>query len=642
MAPTWLDVLDHTVRMCVTHGRVDLAQQLRRKRAQLLSPTLRVVVVGEPRQGKSQLVNALINAPVCPVGGAVGTAIPTVVHHAEAPVAALVHSPAEGSSLVTGPALPQDVDALPAGRIPVPVTELASRISTVEARSAGGPVHAEVGVPRRLLASGLVLVDTPGIDGTPRIDEIPGIDEHQPGTEQAHIEPTAADPVSADVIVLVSDATQELSTTEVNHLVRLTREHPYVILAITKIDLVTQWRLVAERNRQRLASAGVTAATVSVSAALRLQAARTGDPAINDESGFPDLIARLMRYLRAKPDMLAPTSAALLVGRVIEQLAAPLRAGLSAPRPSEPLARLHEAQGALDELRRCSTRWQGTLADEMADLRSDIDFDLRDRTRRIIREADQAFDAADPLRAWDPFQSWLDQALVEAAEANFGWLVERCEWITGRVADHFIPYGADLLPQWKVEPPHLLRERPAMIERPALDRFTVMQKVYIGLRGSYLGVLMLGLATTLAGMPLINPISVGAGVLFAGKSIWDESRSQLKRRQALAKAAAQRHVDDFFLRLSKDCKDTARQVQSALRDHFTATTEQIHDGIVHSLRTAKQAADADVAERDQRQRDIQQRMERLAALYERAQALTTVSATATLAAAAPAGLGSGR
>lgn len=628
-APSWLDVLDQTVRECVTQGRTDLARRLLQKRAQLLSPTLRVLVTGEPGQGKSQLVNALINAPACPVGGVHGTAIPTVVHHAETPVAALVHAPAGDPSALAGPGGTER----PADRIPVPVAELAARIGNGHARpAAAGPIHAEVGVPRGLLACGLVLVDTPGVDSAAG-DESPGAAVDGPSAGAA----VDGSPAGADVVVAVSDATRELSSTEVDRLGQVTREHPYVILALTKIDLAPQWRLVAERNRQQLASAGVPAALVSVSAALRLRAAQANDPATNAESGFPDLIARLLQYLRAKRDVLAPTSAGLLVGRVIQQLAEPLRAGLSVPGASEPLARLHEAQHALDDLRRCSTRWQNTLADTMADLRSDLEYDLRDRTRQIVRAAEDAFDAADPLRSWENFQSWLDDALTEAAEANFAWLVQRCEWIAGRVADHLVPYGVDIPPPWKAELPHALRAQIATIERPAIERFTATQKVYTGLRGSYIGVLMIGLATTLAGMPLINPISIGAGVLFAGKSIQDESRSLLARRQATAKAVAQRHVDGFFLRFNKESKDTVRWVQTVLRDHYTGLTEQIHDGIVRSLRTAKQAADADVVERDQRHRDIQQQMERLAALYEQARVLSAVRAAPSAA-----GLESGR
>jgi ribosome biogenesis GTPase A len=607
MAPIWLDVLDETVRLCRSHGRTDLAQRLQQKRAQLLDPELRVLVIGEPKQGKSQLINALINAPVCPVGDGLTTAIRTVVHHAETPAAALVHTPAVGDGPPAGPA------ARPADRTPVPVGELASRISaTLARRPDAGSVHAEVGVPRGLLASGLVLVDTPGTDGDDLTDE-----------------PHGASLARADVVVMVSDATRELSVPEVNLLLRFAREHPHVLVVLTKVDIVPHWRLVADRNRRHLASAGLSAPLIAVSAVLRLQAAQTTDKTINAESGFPDLVAWLLRSQRAKGNLLAPTSAGLLVGTVIQQLAAPLRAGLAAETASEPLAKLHDAQRSLDELRRCTTRWQNTLGDEVADLLSDIEYDLRDRTRQILREVDEAFDAADPLRTWENYQSWLEEALTEAAEANFAWLVQRCDWVAGRVADHFVRYQADILPEWKVALPDALRDRTTAIERPHIERFTLTQKVFAGLRGSYMGVLMFGLATTfVAGLPLLNPVSLGAGALFAAKSIRDESKSLLKRRQAATKTASQRHVDDFFLQLNKECKDTARWVQRMLRDHYTALTEQINDGIVHSLRTAKQAADADAAERDQRHRELQQRMKRLAALYERAQALTAAAPVA--------------
>lgn len=599
MAPIWLDILDQTVRVCAAHGRTDLAQRLQQRRSQLLDATVRVLVIGEPKQGKSQLVNALINAPVCPVGDGLTTAIPTAVHHAETPTAALVRRGA--------------------GRTPVPVAELADRISAGPT-SATGSVHAEVGVPRGLLAPGMVLVDTPGLDGD----------------RPAHGSSPVASLAGADVVVMVSDATRELSVAEVDRLRRVIRQHPHVVVALTKIDIVPHWRLVAERNRQQLASAGVPATLFPVSAALRLQAARTNDRAVNAESGFPDLIARLVGYRSAKRDVLAPATARLLVGAVIEQLAAPLRAGLASTGASEPLARLHEAQRALDELRRCSTRWQNTLADETADLMSDLEYDLRDRTRQILREVDEAFDAADPLHRWSAYQSWLDRVLTDAAEANFAWLVQRCDWIAGQLADHFVQYGADTRPEWKAARPAALRGQAAVIEPPHIERYTPVQKVFTGLRGSYLGVLIVGLASTLAGLPLINPFSVGAGVLFAGKSIRDESKSQLKRRQAAAKAASQRYVDDFFLRLNKECKDSVRWVQHLLRDHYAGLAEQIHDSIVHSLRTAKQAADADAVQRDRRHRELQQQLRQLAALSERAQALTAVRATPAVAGPGPA------
>ena len=52
-------------------------------RARLLDDRVRVLVVGEFKQGKSLLVNGLVGAPVCPMFDDVATAVPTVVRHAE-------------------------------------------------------------------------------------------------------------------------------------------------------------------------------------------------------------------------------------------------------------------------------------------------------------------------------------------------------------------------------------------------------------------------------------------------------------------------------------------------------------------------------------------------------------------------------
>ncbi|QGN45567.1 GTP-binding protein [Micromonospora sp. WMMC415] len=602
VAGIWLDILDEIGRTCQAYGRGDLLQTVRRKRVQLLDPTLRVLVVGEPKQGKSQLVNAIVNAPVCPVGDGATTVLPTMVGYAEAPVATVVEDPAPVRPAV-GP-VPANAE-----RTPVPLDRIAAGVAGTFGRHAGsGPAHVEIGLPRALLKAGLVLVDTPGTD------EVTAIGAGVPAATLAR----------ADTVLLVSDSTRELSVAELNMLLHVTRSHPNVVVIQTRTDLVPDWRAVAERNRKHLAEAGVPAPLIPVSAALRLRAAATDDHALNAESGFPALIARLRRDLAGKPDPLARAAVGLTARTVLEQLAAPLRAELEsreAEKDTGPISRLHAAQREVDELRRCSTRWQNTLADEMTDLISDLEYDLRDRTREILRTVDEAFDSADPLTAWDTFQEWLDRSLVEAAESNREWLVQRCDWVARRVAAHFARYGHDVLPPWSAVVPEHLAERLPEMERPRVDRFTATQKVMTGMKGSYGGLLMFGLALTLAGMPMINPVSIGAGALFGGKSIHDESRQLLRRRQSTVKAAVQRHVDDFFVRATRDRRDTARQVQRMLRDHFAVLTEELQEGIIRSLRSAKAAADTDAAARDQRQREIRLKITRLAALYEQAQQL---------------------
>ncbi|MET7959440.1 dynamin family protein [Micromonospora zamorensis] len=605
MAGIWLDVLDEIARTCSAHGRGDLLQTVRQKRAQLLDPTLRVLVIGEPNQGKSQLINAIINAPACPVGDGRTTVLPTVVQHAEAPSAAVAQAPPPASGRPVGGAATVTVE-----RTPVALNQVAAGVAgMIGRRAGGGPAYVEIGVPRALLGAGLVLVDTPGTD------EVAGVGGPAP----------VAAPARADTVLLVSDSTRELSVAELNMLLHVMRAHPNVVVVQSKTDLVADWRSVAERNRQHLVEAGVPAALIPVSATLRLRAAASDDRDLNAESGFPALIARLQRDLAGKSDHLARASVQAVARTVVEQLAAPLRAELAtqeAEEQSGPISRLHAAQREVDELRRCSTRWQNTLNDEIADLLSDIEYDLRDRTRQILRTVDEAFDTADPLDAWDTFQDWLERSLVEAAEANHEWLIQRCDWIARRVAANFNRYGYDVLPPWSMSMPDDIVRRLPELQRPTIDRFTTGQKLFTGMKGSYGGMLMFGLATTLAGMPMINPVSVGIGALFGGKSIRDEGKQLLRRRQATVKTAIQRHVDDVFVRITRDCRDTVRQVQRMLRDHFTGLTEELQEAIVKSFRSAKQEADTDASLREQRQREIRLKMTRLAALYEQAQQLT--------------------
>ncbi|CCH18017.1 dynamin family protein [Micromonospora lupini] len=615
MAGIWLDVLDEIARTCTTHGRGDLLQTVRQKRAQLLDPKLRVLVVGEPNQGKSQLINAIINAPACPVGDGRTTVLPTVVQHAEAAAAAVVQAPPASGR-------PMGTAGTPAAtlveRTPLALDQVAAGVSGAVGRQpGGGPAYVEVGLPRAMLAAGLVLVDTPGTD---QVAALGGAAEVAASTR-------------ADAVLLVSDSTRELSVAELDMLLHVTRSQPNVVVVQSKTDLVADWRAVAERNRQHLADAGVAAPLIPVSATLRLRAAATDDRGLNAESGFPALIARLQRDLTGKADHLARASVQAVARTVVEQLAAPLRAELAtqdAEEQSGPISRLHAAQREVDELRRCSTRWQNTLADEMADLLSDIEYDLRDRTRQILRAVDEAFDTADPLVAWDTFAEWLERSLVEAAEANHEWLIQRCDWVARRVAANFDRYGYDVLPPWSMTMPADLGDRLPDLERPRIDRFTTGQKLFTGMKGSYGGMLMFGLATTLAGMPMINPVSVGIGALFGGKSIRDEGKQLLRRRQATVKTAIQRHVDEFFVRMVRDCRDAARQVQRMLRDHFTGLTEELQEAIVQSFRSAKQEADTDVALREQRQREIRLKMTRLAALYEQSQQLTGARSTPVL------------
>jgi hypothetical protein len=582
----WLEILDEALDACMAHGRPDLAQRLRVRREQPSHGT-RLLFAGLANQGKSSLVNALINAPVCVVGDAFGTTVPTEIGYAADASAALVRR-----VVTTGGG---------EERIPIAVEQVAAEVAGAQS-APGGLVRAEVGVPRELLASGLVVIDTPAV-GDPRSSATATVLEVLAG---------------AHSVVLVSDAAGELSTAEVALARHIATWCPSLVVALTKIDTAPGWRDVADRDRSLLRAAGVNAEVLPVSATVRMEAARRQDRELNARSGVPALLdwvaKQTNRSARDSSTWLVAVSVRAAAEELVETIKAQLRVSVSMDGVDQ-VSLAHQAQRAIDDLRRHSARWQNMLSDEIADLVSDIEFDLRERTRKIVQSIDRTFDEADPAEVWGEFQKWLEENLTDAIETNYNWLIDRAEWIAHKVGGTF-PHApeADL-----GLPAALPADGIDGIQEPRIERFKISQKMFTGLRGSYGGVLMFGLVTGLAGLPLINPVSLGAGAAFATKSIRDEGDARLKRRQAVAKAAAQRHVDDVFLRFSKECRDIVRSVQRSLRDHFSALTDRLADDATRERETRQTGS----AHRERRILALKREIERLAELHRRAGELGT-------------------
>ncbi|ASR38477.1 GTP-binding protein [Prauserella marina] len=590
-----IDLLDEAIQACATHERQDLAGRLTTRRAELSGPTVRALVVGESGKGKSQLINGLLNAPVCAVGDDVTTAVPAVIAHAEKPVADLVSAGSADPVLaIEGP-----------GRS---ATEVES--ATALANRAADVARVEIGLPRELLRTGLTLVDTPPFGPS----------------ATRHVANTLAALPQADAVLLVTDATRELSGTELELLGAVLRSCPTVMVVLTKIDLVPDWRAVAERNKARLARDGLPAAVLPVSATLRLAAARTGDAKLNEESGYGALVRYLHQDLMGHVELLRRRSVSALIDGTVRQLVVPLRHTLEELRQGsteELTARWRAAGRKAEELQREAARWQTVLADEVADLTADLDFDLRERTRQILREADEYFDVADPAKDWDEFGAWLKVNLTSVAETNSAWLLDRFEWIARKLARQVAPRD-DAIPE------SLLaggpRDHVGNLRMPNVERFGIGQKLFVGMRGSYSGLLMFGLATTLAGMPLINPISLGAGAAFGAKSVFEERGNRLKRRQATAKTTAHRYVDDFFLTYGKESKDTVRKIHRELRDRCTALAQDLRAEITETAQRIKQVIDTETTERGNKAREATRGLEELDLLHRRARALAPTAA----------------
>jgi hypothetical protein len=143
------------------------------------------------------------------------------------------------------------------------------------------------------------------------------------------------------------------------------------------------------------------------------------------------------------------------------------------------------------------------------------------------------------------------------------------------------------------------------------ESWTVGRRLLTGVKGGYAGLLMFGMLGTLVGFALLNPVSIGAAVLLGRRSIGDERKRIVTKRQNDAKAALRRYIDDVTFHVGKDSRDMLRGVQRVLRDHFTTRAEEMKRSLQESLKAAEKAAKASKAERDRRLAELDAQIKEL-------------------------------
>ena len=628
-----LTVLEMGARAATAYERPDLAARLTRTHERVLDPSVHVFVVGEYKQGKSSLINALLDTEVCPVDDDLATAVPTALRYAEHECAAVVRRPvAGGTGEDAGGGADGDLAAEPPApvRVPISLDRLAGHITEAsasdgadgadgsaqiadpaagtraavaghrDAAPADRPAHAvEIGLPRALLAAGLVIVDTPGVGGL--------------GSPQAAT--TLGALSMADALIMVSDAGQELTAPELEFLQAARRMCPTVLCVLTKVDFHPHWRAIRDLNAGHLARHGVEAPILCTAAPLRALATRTGDRALDDESGFAALEARLRDGIVADAERRAVRTASVEVADAAEQLAAQFgreREALTAIDGRQALAHLSELQARAARLGSSVARWQQTLADGISDLTADLDHDLRARLRVAAKEADDAVDAADPADMWDEFEPWLRRRVSQDVVATYAVLHRRARQLAARVGEHFEEAGRGVGVRPEVfDPSRLVGEVEADTD---IDTSTMGrgEAIMTGVRGGYMGVLMFGmLGSMLAGLSMLNPATAVIGMAMGRKSLRQEKDRRLAQRRNSAKVAHRKYADEVAFVVMKDARDTLRRVQRQLRDHYAARAEELQRTTNEALAAARQAATADVSTRQRRLRDVEAELERI-------------------------------
>jgi len=576
-----VELIDHTRSVADLNGRADLSARLGLARERITDPQIRVVIAGQLKQGKSQLLNSLLNMPVARVGDDESTMLITVVGYAEQPSARIVVD----SAVAGGPE----------EAIEVPVADLAADLRRAPQARGRRVVRVDVGAPSPLLQGGLTLIDTPGVGGQ----------------GQPHLSAILGLLPEADAMLFVSDASQEFTEPELRFLRQALDVCPLAATVLTKTDLYPYWRRVVDADTAHLRRAGLDLPVIPVSALLRSHALQAGDQELNSESNFPAVVAYLSEKVlsresdRIRDRVLAEIRAAaehlnLSIGSELSALKDPDQARRLA---AELERRKQDAHEALQQ----TALWQQVLSDGIADLTADVDHDLRTRFRAITQHAEEAIDSCDPTLHWAEIGTRVEDDVANAVGDNFVWAYQRAESLAAEVARTFVDAGLNA-----VEIPELsAREMSAGLGRmKSLARLESKpigkgHKVITSMRGSYGGVLMFGMLTSVAGLGMFNPISLGAGLLLGRKSYQEEMDNRLLRVRNEAKTNLRRFTDDVLFVVAKESRDRLKNVQRQLRDHYRGIADQATRSLNESLQATVAAARLEENQRNQRANELQ-------------------------------------
>jgi replication fork clamp-binding protein CrfC len=578
-----VELIDHSTKIAETNERGDLVERLATAKVRITDPQIRVVIAGQLKQGKSQLLNSLLNVPVSRVGDDETTVVATMVSYGEQATAKLIVAGVDGD----------EPDA-----IEIPIADIKQDLRRHPAAGGRQVLRVAVTAESPLLKGGLVFVDTPGVGGH----------------GQPHLSATLGLLPDADAMLMISDTSQEFTEPEMTFIRQAFEICPVATIVATKIDLYPHWREIVEANKAHLQRAGLSTPMIPASSLLRSHAIQLNDKELNEESNFPAIVKFLSEKVlsrendRVRDQVLAEIRSAAehLTMAVESELSAINDPGARDRLKAELERRKEEAQDALQQ----TALWQQVLNDGIADLTADVDHDLRGRFRALSQHTEHLIDNTDPTHHWAEIGAELENAIATAVGDNFVWAYQRADALAQEVGRTFVEAGLEAIEMPQID----AREMGAGFgELKSLGKLEAKpikagHKMVTGMRGSYGGVLMFGMLTSFAGLGMFNPLSLGAGILLGRKTYKDDMENRMMRVRNEAKMNMRKFIDDVSFVVNKESRDRLKGIQRQLRDHYRGIANQTTRSLNESLQATIASAQLEENERATRIRELERQL----------------------------------
>ena len=378
-------------------GAEESVERLVSGQQQLQEGRFIVVVCGEFKRGKSSMLNALLSEPgLFPVDVDIATSV----------VSTISYAPVEQITVTLGEQGREVVRSIHRSEIAGYVTENRNPKNTKNVRLLA------IQTPNEKLASGLTLVDTPGVGAL----------------NTAHTAATYGFLPDADAVIFVGDTTGPLTVTELDFVRRIIESVKMVIFVVTKIDLVSNYdRIVANTADKLSAITGRPKAELVVmplSSQAKLDYLETGDEEDLQLSRFPEFERVLWAELEAHRGRVLLSRALSDLQYAADALLLPIQIELEAlaETSATELTKLEDEltakQRQLAMLGEQQAAWRGELHEALEEAHRKLLLDLEIGLRDIWEDLDVRYLQDERLLA-DP------RLIVDALNQDVGLLLGR-------------------------------------------------------------------------------------------------------------------------------------------------------------------------------------------------------------------------
>lgn len=571
------------VQALVTQNdRKDITKTLQESATRFTDGKLIVVVAGEFKQGKSSLINALINEKdLFPVDIDITTnLVSTITYGKSEKITVVLGEPGKGIS-----------KNITRAEIPDYVTEHKNSKNQKKAQM----LIIESTNPQ--LKEGLVLVDTPGVGGL--------------NTEHTAI--SYAFIPNADVVLFVSDSEKPYTVKELEFVDMINRHCQNFIFVITKKDL-GNYQGIIDSNREKLSKTlnciEEKINLIPVSSKTKLAYLETQDEEDLADSNFTVLETTLWQTLEQQRGSILSLRALADLQQTLTQIKTPIEAEWAACQqsPSELVEieqEFQKVQQRLQTLLRNNGVWQNKLNDGLHDIREEIINTYRQQINQIFNQVELELDnpqiLSNPEQLISQLEIEIDSLVVDLTNEIGELASDLQQKIKKDTQLNISPFSNSSLANTENKPYLFNSEK---IQRSHLWEKTLNVAQNAGFKGSIgatIGVTVGGvlggaIGSLFGGVGAAPGAALGSqlgawlggigGAATGTKQALSNEKEKTKR-QVLAEI--KKFIEQIQQQYLNSLNSTIKELQRAMRDELTTQIQQEKETCDRTLRSLKEA-----------------------------------------------------